>query len=307
MSFHGLSSVTIGVPDVGAAESYYAEFGLEPMGGGAFSTVDGGIQLKLVESPRRRLVEVVVAADDRDDLDRIASRLTNMGYDSQRADGALVTREPCSGAAVVVEVKEPIVQSRLAVPSMNAPGSPDRPNCRAPGIKREGPVRPRRLGHVVIGTPDVELGKRFFVDGIGFKISDLVPDTLVFMRCSSDHHNLLVAKAPAPFLHHTSWEVEDIDEIGRGATAMLSADPTRHVWGFGRHYIGSNFFWYLKDPAGNFTEYYADLDCIVDDSLWEPEVVEASKGLYSWGPPPPPSFLEPEDLADLMIGAHRSG
>ena len=50
---------------------------------------------------------------------------------------------------------------------------------------------------------------------------------------------------------------------------MLAADPDRHVWGLGRHHIGSNFFWYLKDPAGNFTEYYADLDCIVDDAALE--------------------------------------
>lgn len=68
------------------------------------------------------------------------------------------------------------------------------------------------------------------------------------------------------FLHHTSWQVEDIDEIGRGATAMLENDPDRHVWGLGRHHVGSNFFWYLKDPAGNFSEYYSDIDCIVDDA-----------------------------------------
>jgi hypothetical protein len=30
----------------------------------------------------------------------------------------------------------------------------------------------------------------------------------------------------------------------------------------------SNFFWYLKDPAGNFSEYYSDMDCIIDDQLW---------------------------------------
>jgi hypothetical protein len=40
--------------------------------------------------------------------------------------------------------------------------------------------------------------------------------------------------------------------------------------GLGRHHVGSNFFWYLKDPAGNFSEYYADMDCIIDDQLWKP-------------------------------------
>ena len=108
------------------------------------------------------------------------------------------------------------------------------------------------------------------------------------------------------FLHHTAWEVDDVDEVGRGATAMLEGHPERHVWGLGRHHIGSNFFWYLRDPAGNFSEYYSDLDCIVDDALWEPSVVGGSRGIYNWGPPLPPSFIDPEDLAALMTGAHSA-
>jgi len=33
-------------------------------------------------------------------------------------------------------------------------------------------------------------------------------------------------------------------------------------------------------------------------------VLHGLQGLYAWGPPPPPSFLEPDDLAALMTGAH---
>ena len=113
------------------------------------------------------------------------------------------------------------------------------------------------------------------------------------MRCSTDHHNVLVQRAPVDFLHHTAWQVDDIDDIGRGAMAMLEGHPERHVWGLGRHFIGSNFFWYLRDPAGTFSEYYSDLDCIIDDALWSPRVWEGDKALYSWGPPPPPSFVNP--------------
>jgi len=58
---------------------------------------------------------------------------------------------------------------------------------------------------------------------------------------------------------------------------MLAADPDRHVWGLGRHHAGSNFFWYLKDPAGNFSEYYSDMDCIIDDQLWTPEALEGAR------------------------------
>jgi catechol-2,3-dioxygenase len=137
-------------------------------------------------------------------------------------------------------------------------------------------------------------------------VSDAVGDKGVFMRCSTDHHNLMLLQMPIAFLHHTSWQVDDIDEVGRGAQAMLESDPSRHVWGLGRHHAGSNFFWYLKDPAGNFSEYYSDMDSIPEDEIWTPEVLEGAKGLFNWGPPPPPSFLAPDDLGALMSGAHAS-
>ena len=159
----------------------------------------------------------------------------------------------------------------------------------------------------MLGSTDVGASERFFIEGVGFKVSDTVRGLAVFLRCSTDHHNLLIQQAPVDFLHHTSWQVDDVDEIGRGATAMLEKDPARHVWGLGRHHIGSNFFWYLKDPAGNFTEYYADLDCVLDDQLWKPGVWDGARSLFSWGPPPPPSFIAPDDLAALMASAHRAG
>jgi hypothetical protein len=124
------------------------------------------------------------------------------------------------------------------------------------------------------------------------------------MRCSPDHHNVLVQAAPVNFLHHTSWEVEDFDEIGRGAHAMIDEHPERHVWGIGRHWIGSNFFYYLRDPAGNMSEYYSDMDEILDDQLWDPGIWGTDKEPNHWGPPMPPSMIKPDDLAELMAGLH---
>ena len=156
----------------------------------------------------------------------------------------------------------------------------------------------------MLGTTDLDVTRAFFLEGLGFKLSDTIKDVGAFMRCSTDHHNVLVLQAPIAFLHHTSWQVDDVDEVGRGASAMLTDHPERHIWGLGRHHAGSNFFWYLKDPAGNFSEYYSDLDCIVDDYLWTPETFEGAQGLFNWGPPPAPSFLAPDDLAALMTGLH---
>lgn len=80
------------------------------------------------------------------------------------------------------------------------------------------------------------------------------------------------------YLHHTAWEVSDVDEVGRGATAMLDGHPERHAWGMGRHHIGSNM----------------------------PDVFEGSQGLYSWGPPPPEDWMLPEDIAAGMMGLHAN-
>lgn len=302
MPLHRLTSITIGVPNVDETATYYEEFGLTPHGDGSFSTSDGGQQLRITHSPVRRLLDIGIGVDDPDDVERIAGRLRALELTVEHQSGSLVTHEPIAGFRASVSVSSRIEQDSTPTP-YNGPGRIDR-DGRAPGILREEPVRPRKLGHVVIGSTDQEATQRFFTEGIGFKVSDRVPGLAAFMRCSTDHHNVLVQQAPVNFLHHTSWQVEDIDEIGRGATAMLEKDPERHVWGLGRHHVGSNFFWYLKDPAGNFSEYYSDIDCIVDDALWEPGVWEGAKGLYSWGPPPPPSFLAPEDLAGLMTGAH---
>jgi catechol 2,3-dioxygenase-like lactoylglutathione lyase family enzyme len=221
-----------------------------------------------------------------------------------RTADSLAAVEPITGIKATMRVAAHHKQPAVPATPYNGPGRIDRPNGRAPGVERTGPVRPRKLGHVVIGSTDETATRGFFTDGLGFKISDQISGLASFMRCSTDHHNILVQAAPVTFLHHTAWQVDDVDEVGRGAVAMLEDHPDRHVWGLGRHLIGSNFFWYLKDPAGNFTEYYSDLDEIIDDQLWKPEALEGVRSLSSWGPPVPPSFLHPQDLAGMMTGSH---
>lgn len=306
MALHGLASVTIGVPDVAATRDYYTDFGLTAQSDGWLSTTDGGRQLQLVQRPRRQLVELVVRAEDQDDLARIAGALARLGLPAQVdvVRGEVVATEPVVGTRVVVRIAPPLLQEEFVPAPFNGPGRIERSGRRADGVLRTGPVRPHRLGHAVLGTTNLAASKAFFVDGLGFRVSDYISDKGAFLRCSTEHHNVLVLAAPVNFLHHTSWQVSDIDEIGRGATHMLDDHPERHVWGLGRHHAGSNFFWYLKDPAGNFSEYFSDMDCNLEDQLWKPEVFEGRQGLYNWGPPPPPSFLHPDDLAELMIGSH---
>jgi catechol 2,3-dioxygenase-like lactoylglutathione lyase family enzyme len=308
MSLHRLLSITMGVPadDLAATAAYYTDFGLRPEADGWFATRDAGRQLRIVPAPTRRLVEIRIGVDDPDDIAAAATRLDRLGVANQRTPHTLTASEQATGVRAVVQVSSRLVQKPVPPTPYNGPGRYERRGTRAPGISRTEPVQPRKLGHAVIGSPDFAVSTAFFRDGLGFRLSDMIKDAGAFLRCSEDHHNLLVLAAPVPYLHHTSWQVDDVDDVGRGASAMLEDNPGRHVWGLGRHHAGSNFFWYLKDPAGNFSEYYADMDCIPEDSLWTPEVLEGAKGLFNWGPPPPPSFLAPEDLGALMTGAHSA-
>jgi catechol 2,3-dioxygenase-like lactoylglutathione lyase family enzyme len=231
MSLHGLLSVTIGVPNVDQTAAYYADFGLEPSADGWFSTTHGGRQLRIERAPTRRLIELRVAADDADDLARIEASLGRMGISTARTENAVETVEPVTGARVRVEIASRPDPPPVHPVEYNGPGWIVRTDARAPLLTRPDPVRPRKLGHAVLGSTNAERTTAFFIDGLGFKVSDRIKGAGAFMRCSSDHHNVLVLGAPVNFLHHTSWQVDDVDEVGRGAHAMLAGNPERHVWG----------------------------------------------------------------------------
>ncbi|MGI9051558.1 MAG: VOC family protein [Ilumatobacteraceae bacterium] len=203
--------------------------------------------------------------------------------------------EPIVGIRARVTVRPRVIQSD----AMNSPGDPARAGTRAPAIFAAGAARPRKLGHVLYTSPDFAASQRFLVDVLGFKVSDS-SGAIAFLRCSTDHHNVGVINAPVPFFHHSSWQVNDLDEIGQGAQNLLAVDPQCSVWGLGRHFLGSNLFWYFRDPAGNFAEYYADLDQIPEDMEWDVREWPIEKSLYAWGPPVPKDFVEPRDLDEIV-------
>jgi catechol 2,3-dioxygenase-like lactoylglutathione lyase family enzyme len=299
MSLHRLTDITLGVPDIAETVAFYTQFGLlpEPSTDPAehwFGTVDGGPrQLRIVQAPVRKLLSLGIGADDADDLGRIAASLRHFGV-TGRVDGEqLKTSEPVTGLDVTVSVAP-------LVPPKPAP-EPQVPNVRAPALLRTDAVRPRKLGHVMIASVDASTTRSFFTEGLGFKLSDEIRDAAAFMRCSTEHHNVVVGTSPVNYMHHSSWEVADVDEIGRGAKAILDGHPERHTWGVGRFWVGANYFYYARDPAGNMTEYYAGMDEITDDQVWKPGVFEPGA---LWGPPMPPSLIRPDDLAELMASSH---
>ena len=306
MALHRLSSIEVGVPEAAIEKTrgFYRDLGLSEVAPGRFATLDGGEQLALVTAARRGLGALSVGADDTDDLGRAATALAKLGIEARRDGDVLRAHEPVTGIRVALAIEPRVAQKASAQLVTNGPARTARRNDRSPAVYVKEAPRPRRLSHAVTTSTDPAATRRFFTEGLGFRVSDEIPAFgASFMRCSTDHHNLLIQQGPFATLHHVAWEMDDVDAVGRAAAAMLEADPSRHVWGLGRHAIGSNYFWYLRDPAGNFHEYTSDLDVIDEAEAWRvATTTQAPAALAIWGPPVPREFLVPDDIAAMARG-----
>lgn len=303
MGLHRLLGMRVGVPDPAALAGFYGELGLGDDGSGGFGGTDGGTQVAVEQYPFRRLLQVTVGADDDGTIAATQDRLIDRGLDPSVDGSSLTVVDPATEVTFRVEVADrwqpPVVPEP---PPDNRPGVTARHNTRAPGVFGE-PRPPRRLGHLVIGTPDLPGTRDFLVDGLGFKVSDQMDGIIAFLRCSTDHHNVALVGSPVPMLQHYSWECDDVDHVGHAATKLVRADESRHAWGFGRHFLGSNYYWYLHDPAGSFIELYSDMDVIDDDDAWERSgrtEFEFEHVANSWGPNIPAEFIAPTDLDHLQ-------
>jgi len=179
--------------------------------------------------------------------------------------------------------------------TLNGPGYATRVAARGAPARTAG-IAPRRLGHVLLFTPDMPRQMDFYTRVLGMKLSDRSGNVISFLRCTPDHHNVAFLSSHAPGFHHGSFQVGSVDEIGMGAARMADRG-WQPGWGFGRHVIGSNFFYYIRDPWGSFAEYFFDLDVIPEDCAWEPRDWPGEDSLYIWGPPVPPDFGENKEGA----------
>jgi catechol 2,3-dioxygenase len=160
-------------------------------------------------------------------------------------------------------------------------------------------VRPRRLAHLLVFTRDVEKAIRFYSRILGLRLSDRSGDGIAFMHGvhGSDHHLMAFARSEGPGLHHCSWDVGSVEEIGLGAMQMADKG-FQDGWGLGRHVLGSNFFHYVRDPWGSYAEYSADIDYVSVDHDWNAGDHAPEDAFYIWGPTPPADFTINHELQD---------
>jgi len=152
-------------------------------------------------------------------------------------------------------------------------------------------VRPLRLAHVMIFVRDVQKSIEFYSKVLGLRLSDDVEGNIAFMHGvhGSDHHIVAFVRSDAPGLHHCSWDVGSFNDVGLGAMQMAGSGY-KAGWGLGRFVLGSNYFHYVRDPWGSYSEYVSDLDYIPSDVDWEGKSHLAKDAFYLWGPEPPKDF-----------------
>ncbi|MDB5795415.1 MAG: dioxygenase [Noviherbaspirillum sp.] len=297
-----LLHVGVTVPDLEVGRSFYELAGLESRAVGndlAFRCADRAQdQIRLMEGPKKRLGYTSFGTNQagmaavKNNLERDGVRITQPPF---KVDIPGIWFQDPHGDWINVQVQEAAPASLTMSAEINSPGRYRRIGTRActPDDMHKR-ARPRRLGHLIKFTPDVNRSVDFYTRVLGMKVSDRAHDILAFLRGSAggDHHMLAFAKSSHTGLHHMSFEVGDIDEIELGAQNLLRAGY-KDGFGLGRHIGGSNYFHYVRDPWNSLIEYFWDIDMIPEnDSDWVPMNVPPEQVLAVWAnTPPPPEFV----------------
>src|SRR5271169_5085667 len=302
LGVHSVDRFHFAVPDLAVAKNFYGEFGLdlEEEGGLIAMKTRGNphVWVTVGEGPRKKLGHISFGAFD-DDFDRFAERLQALGVKRLDPPPGIETNglwfHDHDGNLVEIKVaakSSPNEKSEFSEVSVG-------PGERGAPFRRDvARVTPRRLAHVLLFTRDVEKAVQFYTRTLGLRLSDRSGDGIAFMHGihGSDHHMLAFAKSNAPGLHHLSWDVGSVNDIGLGSLQMADQGFTAG-WGLGRHVLGSNYFHYVRDPWGSYCEYSADIDYIPVNCDWQAEDNQAHDSFYLWGPAPPDDFAVNHELS----------
>jgi len=296
LGVHSLDQFVLAVPDAAVAQDFYGLFGLDVRAKG------NRLEIKtfghdhrwgsVVEGVKTKALHHLSFGCYADDLARLKARIEGNGI-------ALVDPPPGfesngfwfrnpEGVLIEVKVAPKVSPDRKAESQWVTVG----PGIAAATTREKAPpVRPRRLSHVLIFTRDVLASIVFYERNLGLRLSDKASDLVAFMHGihGSDHHLLALVKSSAPGFHHCSWDVASVNEIGLGAMRMADKGFTKG-WGLGRHVLGSNYFHYVRDPWGSFSEYSCDIDYIPKDERWPSADHKPEDSFYLWGPEVPREF-----------------
>lgn len=294
-------------PDLDLAEEFLTNFGMvraaRTKSALYMRGTDPRHHIHVTELGEPKFVGFAYEAASEEDLDRVA-----------RVDGASPIEEIDEpGGGKRVRLKDPhgyqIEVVHGIAPLAPLPVRRQPLNLGPEGLSRKGELmrlnrgasQVKRIGHGVLMTTDLGKTLSWYRDTLGLVSSDDIyvgeRSNIVasFNRCDRgddyvDHHVFFSMQGGKNGLNHLSFEVQDFDDVMVGHEHLRTKGYT-HVWGIGRHVLGSQIYDYWQDPWGRVHEHWTDTDRLNIQN--GSNLVSAEEGLVSqWGERPPESFLD---------------
>jgi catechol 2,3-dioxygenase-like lactoylglutathione lyase family enzyme len=293
-------------PDLDRQEEFLTDFGMlrsaRTKNALYMRGTDAPHHIHVTELGEPRYVGIAVHAASMDDLDKVsktpgASRIEDIdepggGKRVRLTDPDGYQVEVICGMARIdpIPVKRPAVNS--GEDKLRRKGELFRIEC--------GPSHIKRFGHFVIMSKNFAKVLAWYRETLGFRCSDDVyaseKSNIVgsFNRLDRgedyvDHHAFFCIRGDKNGLNHLSYEAADIDDIMVGHEHLRSKGSYQHMWGIGRHLIGSQFFDYWADPWGRVHEHWADTDVL--NAHTPANLIERGPGTAGpWGQPLPEVF-----------------
>jgi catechol 2,3-dioxygenase-like lactoylglutathione lyase family enzyme len=256
-----VSHIGFAVPDVDAAADFYGRvLGMlvqQELPGGALQLGWGAGHhvVDLVEGdPALRHYGFEVR--DPDGMDGIGKRLTAAGHRVEPLPNVFL--DAAVGTPTGLAVCDPDGTTVHFHSAVERQGE----NAADPGR------RPIKFQHTTLGTADVARMVAFFVDVIGFRISDQLDDgRFAWLRSNRDHHTLAVVNVGrSGVLDHYSYDLAEWEDFKSWCDRLTDAG-VEVSWGPGRHGPGNNLFVFFNDPAGTHVELSAEMEKFHDDRV----------------------------------------
>lgn len=303
LGVHSIDHFALQVPDLEEARRFYTLFGLEVRDRGE------ALELYAKDNPHRwalitrgngkrlRYLSFGIYADDleafKNHLDRrgVEKIAPPAGAEPEGLWFAGFDRLPIN--VRIAKKASPSEKTRFSFVS-SAPGKSGAiTNSNAPK------VHPRHLSHFALFATDVNAAIDFYERTLGLRLSDKSEPVVAFLHGAhgSDHHLLALVLSDRPGMHHNSWDVGSVMEVGLGGSTMARAGYGPN-WGLGQHVLGANYFCYVRDPWGSFSEYSADIDFIPHDVDWPAANHLPEDSFFLWGPEPIPEFIQNHETAE---------
>jgi 2,3-dihydroxybiphenyl 1,2-dioxygenase len=206
-------------------------------------------------------------------LDALAARLDGAGV--------AVTSEPQTLAdarrvRALISFRDPAGNRLEAFHGAEVDDTPFSPGRSISGF-RTGALG---LGHVVLTVENITPVMAFYVDVLGFKLSDYIekPFRAYFFHVNPRHHSLALIETGGNGMHHLMVEMFSLDDVGQSYDVALAEDRVNVT--LGRHTNDLMTSFYAKTPSSFMVECgWGGRE--VDPATWQP--VEMTHGPSLWG------------------------